>query len=142
MKPIDHLTESEAIEILKFVFPNEEGIIFDFLSFEIKKGKASRVNLINSNTGINFHIDKDEFTLKFSHMKVVLWLYQNGYDISHLLEANTHLTDTEYAFQHFSTEIFLISNGIDKNGNKIHSLSSVIKRCKELLKEYDLEYSE
>jgi len=142
MKKIEELTEVEAEEILKFVYPDEKYNTFMKISLEphIAEGGGQYITFGGrSIIGIEFHNGQDRCILHFDNTKVVLWLYKNGYDITDLLEMNSHYSEMETDFENFSFAIEWMSKGEDgfKEGSKKNwTLEYVTKKCKELLERY------
>jgi hypothetical protein len=142
MKKIEELTEVEAEEILKFVYPDEKYNWFKKLSFEpvIEEDGSQRVTFgMRSIIGIEYHNGQDNCILHFDNTKVVLWLYKNGYDITDFLEANSYLSEMEADFENFSFAISWMAKGEDgfREGSKQNwTLEYVTKKCKELLERY------
>ena len=141
-KNITELTEAEAKQILEFVYPNRKDNWFKKLSFEPKiteDGKQQITFGMRSIIGIEYHNGQDNCILHFDNTKVVLWLYRNGYDISELLEANSHFSEMENDFEWFAFGITLISKGeesFEKGMKHNWTLDYVKKKSKELLGEY------
>ena len=74
MKNIKELTEEEAKEILKFVYPNDENYWFKKLSFEpviTEDGKQQITFGGRSIIGIEFHDGQDNCILHFDNSKAV-----------------------------------------------------------------------
>ena len=142
MKNIKELTEEEAKEILKFVYPNDEKNWFKKLSFEpviTEDGKQYITFGMRPIIGIEFHNGQDNCILHFDNSKVVLWLYKNGYDITELLEANSYFSQMERDFENFAFAIEHMSKGEEgfRDGYKQNwTLEYVTKKCRELLDEY------
>lgn len=142
MKKIEELTEVEAEEILKFVYPDEKYNWFKKLSFEpvIEKDGSQRVTFgMRSIIGIEYHNGQDNCILHFDNTKVVLWLYKNGYDVADLLEANSHYSEMETDFENFAFGISWMAKGEEgfREGSKQNwTLEYVTKKCKELLERY------
>ena len=142
MKNIKELTEDEAKDILKFVYPNEKYYWFKKLSFEpviTEDGKQQVTFGMRPIIGIEFHDGQDNCILHFDNTKVVLWLYKNGYDITELLEANSYLSQMEKDFEIFAFAIEWMSKGEEgfKDGFKQNwTLEYVTKKCRELLDKY------
>ena len=142
MKKIEELTEVEAEEILKFVYPDEKYNWFKKLSFEpvIEADGSQRVTFgMRSIIGIEYHNGQDNCILHFDNTKVVLWLYKNGYDITDFLEANSYLSEMEEDFENFSFAISWMAKGEDgfREGSKQNwTLEYVTKKCEELLEKY------
>ena len=107
MKKIEELTETEAREILTFVFPKED-YWFKELSMnpKINEDGSQQVTFgFRSIIGVLYHNGQDNCILHFDDTKVVLWLYKHGYDIGELLEANKHLSQMEMNFENFAFAI-------------------------------------
>jgi hypothetical protein len=141
-KNIKELSEDEAKEILKFVYPNDEYNWFKKLSFEpviTENGKQQITFGGRSIIGIEFHNGQDNCILHFDNTKAVLWFYKNGYDITELLEANSYLSQMEKDFENFAFAIEWMSKGEEgfKDGFKQNwTLEYVTKKCRELLDKY------
>lgn len=43
--------------------------------------------------GVEYHNGQDNCILYFDNSKVILWLYNNGYDIKEFLENNKHFSE-------------------------------------------------
>jgi hypothetical protein len=142
MKNIKELTEEEAKEILKFVYPNDEYYWFKKLSFEpviTENGKQQITFGGRSIIGIEFHDGQDNCILHFDNSKAVLWLYKNGYDITELLEANSYFSQMEIDFENFAFAIEWMSKGEEgfRDGFQQNwTLEYVTKKCRELLDKY------
>jgi hypothetical protein len=142
MKNIKELTEEEAKEILKFVYPNDENYWFKKLSFEpviTENGKQQITFGGRSIIGIEFHDGQDNCILHFDNSKAVLWLYKNGYDITELLEANSYFSQMEIDFENFAFAIEWMSKGEEgfRDGFQQNwTLEYVTKKCRELLDKY------
>lgn len=142
MKNIKELTEEEAKEILKFVYPNDENYWFKKLSFEpviTENGKQQITFGGRSIIGIEFHGGQDNCILHFDNSKAVLWLYKNGYDITELLEANSYFSQMEIDFENFAFAIEWMSKGEEgfRDGFQQNwTLEYVTKKCRELLDKY------
>jgi hypothetical protein len=142
MKNIKELTEEEAKEILKFVYPNDENHWFKKLSFEpviTENGKQQITFGGRLIIGIEFHNGQDNCILHFDNSKAVLWLYKNGYDITELLEANSYFSQMEIDFENFAFAIEWMSKGEEgfRDGFQQNwTLEYVTKKCRELLDKY------
>jgi hypothetical protein len=142
VKNIKELSEDEAKEILKFVYPNDEYNWFKKLSFEpviTENGKQQITFGGRSIIGIEFHNGQDNCILHFDNAKVVLWLYKNGYDITELLEANSYFSQMEQDFENFAFAIEWMAKGEEgfRDGFQQNwTLEYVTKKCRELLDKY------
>lgn len=142
MKKIEQLTEVEAKEILKFVYPDEKYNYFLELSLEPQKAEGGGQYITfggRSIIGILFHNGQDKCILHFDNTKAVLWLYKNGYDIADLLEINSHYSEMEMDFENFAYSIEWMAKGEEgfRKGSKQNwTLEYVTKKCKELLERY------
>lgn len=147
MKQINELTDLEAKQILKFVFPDKNHQ-FTKIEFEPRPNKDGTTNVtfgLRPIVGILYHNGQDNCILHFDHSKVVLWLYKNGFDILELLELNENLTFVEQnlenlAFRLYSllkTPEFLKYRGKkDTEIEKIFTLEYVLKEIKEAADKY------
>ena len=116
MKNIEELTEQEAKEILKFVFP-KENYWFKELSMKPKindDGSQQVTFGMRSIIGILYHNGQDNCILHFDNTKAVLWLYKHGYDIEDLLETNKYLSEMEIDFENFAFAVEYIKIKKDK----------------------------
>lgn len=142
MKNIKKLTEDEANDILKFVFPNEKYIYFLNIFFEPKISEDGGEEITfgaRSIIGIEYHNGQDRCILHFNNSKVIFWLYKNGYDIIDLLQQNLYFSQLERDFENFSFAIEWMSKGEDgfkDNVKKNWNLEYVKNKCKELLDKY------
>lgn len=141
-KNIKELTEDEAKQILKFTYPNDKDNWFRKLSFEpkITEDGMQKVTLgLRSIIGIEYHNGQDNCILHFDNTKVVLWLYKNGYEITELLEANSHLSEMEKDFENFSYEIHWLGEKrkhIDKDKEHLYTLDYVLGELKKYNDKY------
>ena len=141
-KNIDELTEKEAKEILKFVYPNDKYISFRELSFNPKiNADGSQQVTMNCDPiiGICYHNGQDNYILHFDDTKVVLWLYQHDYDIEEFLIKNQFYSEMNDDFDRISFCVLQMSKGEDNfmEGNKHNwNLEFVKNRCKELVEKY------
>lgn len=149
-KNIKELTDQQAKEILEFVYPNETDLSnpknykywFTKLSFESTMDKNGREQLTFDFLpiiGIQYHNGQDNCILYFNNSKVVLWLYNNGFEIEEFLIANQHYSEMEKDFNNFAFGIEYIAKGEDgfKDGYKHNwTLDYVKKKCSELIEEY------
>lgn len=89
MKKITELTEEEAKEILKFVYP-ERDVWYNGLQLEPKvneDGSQQVTFQMRPIVGIiYFNEYNDRCVLHFDNHKTIFWLYKNGYDVLALLE--------------------------------------------------------
>jgi hypothetical protein len=142
MKNIKKLTEDEAKEILKFVYPDDDDYWFQKLSFKpviTEDGKQQISFGGRPLIGIEFHNGQDNCILHFDNSKAVLWLYKNGYDITELLEANSYFSQMEQDFQNFAFGVEWMSKGDEGFRESVKqnwTLDYVKKRCQELLEQY------
>jgi hypothetical protein len=146
MKNITELTEIEAKEILKFVYPDvkEYERYFTGLSFEpvISEDGMQQITFTGrSIIGIKYHNAQDNCLLHFDNHKVILWLYKNGYDITDFLESVQNDDKIINKLKNFMFNIyFLVNNRQEqlKKNDKEHmfSLEYVIKNLKEALDKY------
>ena len=143
MKQINELTDNEAKEILKFVYPKAEHNHFIKISFEAERDKGGNVILSISGfrpiVGIQYHNGQDTCILYFDDSKVVLWLYKNGYDITKLLEVNSYFTEMEHDFRNFAFAIEWMAKGEEgfREGHEHKwTLDYVKRKCKELVEKY------
>jgi len=141
-KDIKDLTEAEAEQILKFVYPNKKDNSFSGLHFKRIKNEDGSEDMTFSFRpiiGIEYHNGQDRCILHFDNTKVVLWLYKNGYDITELLEHNSYLSEMEKDFENFAFEIKWLGMGEDgfRDGFKQNwNLDYVTKKCEELNNKY------
>lgn len=143
-KKIKELTEKEAEEILEFVYP-EEDKWFQKLSFEpheTEDGKGEHITFNGrSIIGIEYvgGPNNDRCILHFDNTKVVLWLYNHGYEIGELLEGNKYHSEEIDDFSDMAFEVKCLSEGEDsfKDGYKQNwTLEYVKNKCKEILEKY------
>ncbi len=90
MKKINELSEKEAEEILKFVYPDDKDNYFIELKFESEKlpnGGQYVTFALRPIIGILYHGGQDRCILHFDNHKVIYWLCKNGYDVLELLES-------------------------------------------------------
>lgn len=148
MKNIKDLTDDEGKEILNCVYPHDENdhnswAIFQNLSFEPKindDGSQQVTFSMNPIIGIVYkNSHNDTCVLHFNHTKVVLWLYNNGYDIKELLEQNAYLSEMEYDFENFQFDVLWLSKGekgFSKENEHLWTLEYVKDKCKKLIEKY------
>lgn len=143
MKKITELTEQEAERIFNYVFPKSkyEYSYFNGVSFEsIPLGEGQQVGMdMRPIVGILYNNGQDNCVLHFDHSKVVLWLYEHGYDILELLKENKHMSELENDFENFAFQIHLMSTGNEtwQNSHKQNwTLDYVKEKCTKLLNEY------
>lgn len=143
MKKISELTEEEGKEILNYVFPDED-YIYKGLSFEpVKSERGGEYVTMDGSSiiGIRFigGMNNDGMVLHFNHTKVVLWLYQHGYDIGELLEENAYMSEMESDFESFAFEVEWMSKGEGGFKDRVKhnwNLDYVKNKCKELVEKY------
>lgn len=140
MKKLTELTDEQAKEILNFVF-NNEGYSFSKISFVADD--PSQITMGGSRCiGIEFHNGQDNCILGFNNSKVVIWLYQNGFDIIDQLIQNKDVSDDLAAFDHIAFEVFCLSHGEEMfrgNTKKNWTLDYVKKKCSEIYEKYYLK---
>ncbi len=138
-KNIKELTENEAKEILKFVYPENKDNYFTKLSLEpvISEDGKQRVTFdLRPLVGIEYYNGQDNCILHFDNTRAVLWLYKNGYDITEMLEANSHLSELENDFDMFSFAIYRLTDKqskISKDQEHLFTLEYVIEELKRLV---------
>lgn len=143
MKKINELTEKEANDILKFVYPNQDNHFME-LSFEPiidEETGAERITFEgNSAVGIIYLSEmNDRCILAFENTKSVLWLYRNGYDIEKFLEENSYMTQMERDYSDMAYHVSELSRGqkaIRKNSKKKFTTKYVKDICKHLIEMY------
>ncbi len=148
MKNIKELTKEEAIDILTFVHPKYDR--HDFISIKheptITEDGSQQITFGGrSIIGIEYHNGQDRCILHFDNLKVVLWLYKNGYDITKLLEANLYLIDQEEDFSNMAFGIHWLSKGEEGFREDVKhnwTLEYVKKQCTYLYDKYFLKDSE
>lgn len=141
MKQINQLTEAEAKEILKFVYPNKD---YDYMGLQFtpvidKNGSMQVTFNIEPIVGILYHNGQDRCVLHFYNSKVVLWLYRNQYDIEKLLIHNQYFSQMEQNFDNMAFVISMLSKGDNpyESGDKEHFTIDYVKsRCKEIIEKY------
>lgn len=139
-KKINELTEEEGKEILKFVYPNDDDY-FQGLSFEpeiTEEGQYVTFGM-RSIVGILFHNGQDNCILHFDNSKVVLWLYQHGYDIEDLLKENAYFSQFEKDMESLTFVMYQLAQGEEsfREGSKHNwTLEYVQKRCADALSKY------
>ena len=104
MKKITELTDSEAIELLLFVYPKIDKRDYIGISYEPLKDENGKEYLTQNGktvVGIRVKNGTAEAVVQFDDMRVVYWLYTHGYDIEKFLIANSHLSTLEYNFEVF-----------------------------------------
>lgn len=144
MKKIEELTEVEAREILEFVFPKKESYEKYFTGLSLKPvitedGSQQVTFGLRPIIGIKYHNGQDNCILHFDNTKVVLWLYKNGYDITELLEMNSHFSEMESDFENFSFAIhWLIEKRkhIEEDKKHLYTLDYVIEELKKYNEKY------
>lgn len=142
MKNIIELSDDEAKEILKFVYPNDANISFIGVSHESKITPEGRERLtfdFRPIIGIEFHNGQDNCVLHFDNSRVVLWLYKNGYDILNFLENNVNHTQELYDFENFAFIVELLSSGeytLPDGKRDVWTSANVMKTCSYALKKY------
>ena len=119
MKTIRELTFQDAEHILEYVFPNQTplsnpksyekcvlGIDFEPVKLEDGYQVGWDGRFI---TGITYHNGQDKCILHFDDIKVISWLYKNGYDISSLLpDLQTYVEILEDCYSKFDQLYFEI----------------------------------
>ena len=148
MKKITELTDEQGKEILEFVYP-KEAHYYKGLSFEAtynEEGKR-RVTFFGLRPiiGINYHNGQDNCILHFDNTKVVLWLYQRGFDISEYLEVNKHHSEIETDLENFAFAIYMLSKSPERfkgEAPKEWNLEFVLKDMTRIINQYyyDKEY--
>lgn len=148
MKNIRQLTDIEGKEILNYVYPHDENDhnswkIYRNLSFEHKinvDGSQQVTFSMNPIIGIVYNNShNDTCVLHFNHAKVILWLYNNGYDIKELLEENKYLSDIELDFNNLLDDVLWLSKGekgFSKENEHLWTLEYVKDKCKKLIEKY------
>lgn len=140
-KSISELTQEEAKSILEFVYPNSD-YVFLKLEFTPEKNKDGSIALtfnLEPVVGILYYNGQDRCVLHFYNSKVVLWLYQNNYDIEEYLTRNKYFSEMEQNFENFGFGVSMLSKGEEpfkKNDAHYFTLDYVKTRCKELLEKY------
>ena len=144
MKSIKELTESEAIELLSFVYPKYGKDDFWSIRYEreLKEDGGEYITFGGrSIIGIEYHNGQDRCILHFENTKAVLWLYKNGYDITEMLEANAYMTQMENYFSSAMAEISYMSKGEEgfrEGFEQNWTLEYVKKKCKDIFERYYL----
>ena len=148
MKNITELTEDEAEEILKFVYPNKwtgfQGISHKPVIDE--EGRQQITFCGKPIIGIKYLGEQDGYVLPFNNHKVVLWLYKHGYNIESLLEENKHTDELLADYWELSDLVYRLSNGeksFAESAKQNYTLEYVERTCKEALDEfYNKEYEQ
>lgn len=141
MKNIKELTIKEATQILEFVFHNKEYSVTS-LSFEPifdKDGKQNITFSCDSIIGILYHNGQDRCLLHFYNTKVILWLYNNGYDIKDLLESSAHLSQLSNDFDSFALAIHSLvdkQNHVKEDKKHLYTLEYVLENLTKYLNKY------
>ncbi len=146
LKNIKDLTETEAKEILKYVYKDKDKYDYEHYFTEIhqepiidENGNEQITFGGRSIIGIGFHNGQDNCILHFTNTKVLSWLYQHGYDIEDLLKYNEYLSDLEKDNEHMGWCLLQFARGeiIFKEGYKQnYTLDWVVKEAKECLQKY------
>lgn len=132
MRNIETLTLDEAQEILNFCFPNKNFSPVD-LFFEPKFAKDRGFQLTLDGelvVGIMYHNNQDYCILHFFNSKVVLWLYQHGFNIEQFLIRNSDFSEKLKDFDLFA---FAVSRIYTYDNLTVESIN---EHCKELLQRY------
>lgn len=109
-KDIKELTDKEAEEILKEVYPDEE-VSFDKIHFEETPRDEDGMRQVTFGlrpiVGIAFRagFNWDGCMLHFDDSRVINWLYKNGYEIGSLLEMNKDMSKIEMDLENLAYEI-------------------------------------
>ncbi len=140
IKNIKDLSEDEAIQILEFVYSNNE-YSFTKISFDRKITKDGEQITFNGRSiiGIEYHNGQDNCILHFDNSKAILWLYKNGYDITEQLEENSYFSEMEKDFENFSFNIYWLvdkRNHIKKNKIHLYTLDYVLDELKKYNDKY------
>lgn len=144
MKKIEELTEAEAREILEFTFPNKKDYEKYFRGLSLKpvideEGRQQVTFGMRPIIGIQYHNGQDNCILHFDNTKVVLWLYKNGYDITDMLEMNSHFSEMETDFENFAFAIHWLRekrNHIDEDKKHLYTLEYVLEELKKYNEKY------
>lgn len=133
MKKINELTEDQAKEIIEFVYP-DKGYFLQGLSFEPEFNKEGHEHVtfgMRSQIGILYHSDQDKCILHFDDTKVVLWLYNNGFDIKEILEMNDYMSEMENDFDNAMFEVHFTLEHWGK-----YNMKKLEKKFKKIVEEY------
>lgn len=135
LKGIRDITETEAKDLLAFVFDNDPLVRFVELRFdEVVNSDGSRPVTIGMEpfVGILYKYDLDGCVLSFSDIKVIYWLYTHGYDITGVLLQALHLSDEERNFSNLAAFIsYMLKHEIDTM-----SVADVKEKLDEALNTY------
>lgn len=146
MKNINELTEDEAKEIFNFVYPPENEKFKHYWFRELKmeptinEDGSQRITFgFRPIIGILGNNGQDNIIIHFDNTKAVLWLYKHGYDITELLERNSHFTEMEGDFENFSFAIHWLDEKrkhIPENKKDLYNLEYVLKELKRYNEKY------
>jgi hypothetical protein len=109
MKSIKELTDKEAEEMLKFVYPDRD-YWFDKVHLEskIEEDGSRQVTFgMRPIIGISYMagVNHDRCMLHFDDTRAILWLYKNGYDIEEQLTMNKDFSRIEMDLENLAYEI-------------------------------------
>lgn len=140
-KNLSDLTDGEAKEILKYVYPNDKDNYFERVQFENKDNRLTfgfrEVIGILYRGGTN----QDGCILHFDNTKVVQWLYLHDFDITEQLECNKGMSEMESKFDHFATAALSCAAPIEeyREGYKQnYNIDSIRNRLREAYEKYYL----
>jgi hypothetical protein len=140
MKPLIELTADQAKEILEFALSNSDWI---FSKISIEPDDPNQLTFEGKRCiGIEYHFDQDTYILPFNDSKVVLWLYQNGFEILDYLIENQNDSQSLADFDDLAFEVFCLSKGTENfSDNFKHnwSLDFVKQKCENIYKKYYLK---
>lgn len=140
-KDIKQLTDKEAQEILRYVYPNDNDNLYKGISFETDKNKEGNIKVSMQGRpviGIKYHNGQDNCILHFDHSKVILWLYEHGYDIFNFLVYNSDFSEIEKDFENFSFAIVCLAKDIAPTSKSYTNwtLERVRNRLNKLIDEF------
>lgn len=131
-KDIKELTNKEGEEIFNIVYPKDKNPHHSYTCVGHERiyredGHEKITFGFRSCIGIFGHNGQDNIIIPFNDTKVVLWLYNNGYEIGELLEENK-----------FNTEVLDNACKMHSSIHRLHWLKDVIKP--EYKDKFTLEY--
>jgi len=126
-KPLTELTHKDGERIFEFYFPGKtplfdpksydywfteirhESIVDEYGMRQISLSSGRPIIGIMGKGGLNC----DNILLHFDDPKVMLWLYQNGFDIEEQLKENVGMFEDREALEHLVQGILQFSKGED-----------------------------